>query len=1408
MSLQAAFEILLYRYSGQRDFCLGVPFANRQDTQTEDMVGLFVNTLPMRAQLEGSPTFSELLVRIRNHALDAFAHGDLPLEHLVKALGIARNLARTPLFQVSLVFHQQPPMVDGSPDIENAWEMVRLKHRPTTAKYDLSAHFEPLGKGLRANFIYDLDRFSDSTIRQLAEHFLGILKQVGEHPQTRITSLDLMSTTERTALAAWNNTTWAKSDSGHLGKLLYRRVQTTPDALALTQGHHWWTYAQLGREVSSFARGLQLRGLKPGDRAALLTHRTPQAVAVALACFHLGATLVPLSWEWPKLRLEEVIEDATPTLVIYDAEIPEDWETSFFQGSLPLEDKSLFIPLEALRIGPVKKAMEIPPELPGNTPAYLLYTSGSTGKPKGVLGTHEALANRLQSLWHSHPHGANEVGLLKKASIFIGFFTELLGPLGYGRPLVLAEPAEERSPEAILDLILRHRITRLWAFPSLLTGMASITSERRHQLRCLKYIFSSGEILPLGLSQTLAEDLPGTTQINIYGSTELASDVSLHEIPRQGMTMPAIGSPMANNQLWTLTESGALQPPHLPGELAVGGAHLAQAYWHQPIMTALQFRPDPFSGKKGARLFHTGDWVSMDPKQGMSLHRRMDQIFKVRGYRIHPRGIETILHEHSQIHDCAVVTTPGAGEMSELTAYLVAQANLKPGQIREFLGRKLPTYAVPTRYLFVKVLPRTLNGKLLIAELPRPKSASTRASAVFAPPRNQKETLIATIWTDVLGKARVGIHDNFFDLGGHSLLAAQVRARMGQALGWDLPLSSLFAHQTIAALVSHLDQLQAAPQPFVPISASGKKPIPSFAQERWWFLQQLEGGNHYQLLRGYRMNGVNALVIEEALHTVIARHQPLRTVFLERHGQPQIHLDSKKKHRLNHIDLSRIAATDDPVQDIMDRERNRSFQLHLEPGFRAIWLDMGSNEAVLILHFHHIAIDAWGMDRFREELARCYRALLSKKAPELSQLPASYADFSHWQRQRLQGEGARVLKYFWRQKLKDTPALQLPYDSPRSMWSTHSGSQVSLSFSREFTDRLTRFAQTENATVYMVLLAAYRALLQRLSDQTDFCIGTPVAHRNHPSWEPLIGACVNTLALRIRSGKNPTFEELLRCTRQETLAALDHQDLPFSQVVDTVNPPRDSSRHPLFQVMFVFFNTPQTQRGAENRTRNQLFGNPITSTSETTLFDLTLYLGVQRGKLTGRMTFSSDLFHSATVAEFCQQYRRVLRQIIANPHKKLAQLALFPNHRIRDIRRLWGGTSLQPRGPFLSDRIAAQLAVERDRIALVDDRTHFSKAFLDRQVQALATRLRHLGTGPEVPVAMCMRRSAMRGHRSTRGSAGRRGIATHSPGSTHCPLMQTTSTSQSQGSSLRCKPTTEIARCFVPPRAPRSRIYQ
>lgn len=794
MTLVAAFQTLLYRYTSQDDIVVGSFTAGRTQAETEALIGLFVNTLVLRTDLSGNPTFRDVLKRVREVVLEAYAHQDVPFDYLVRELRPARSLGQNPLFQVMLVL--APPLTT----LPAGWEPDTLAFQRDEAKFDLSLELADRPEGLICRFEYSTDLFDASTISRMAGHWQTLLEGIVADPELHLSELPLLSEAEGHQLRVeWNDTAMNYPREQCLHRLFEAQVDQTPDAVAVIYGDDHLTYRELNSKANQLACYLQQLGVKSEMLVGIYVERSLDMMVGLLGILKSGGAYVPLDPTYPAERLAFMIEDAGVSVLLTQQRLVE---------RLPRhEARVICLDTEWKIIAQQSEDNEIS-STTGENLAYMLYTSGSTGKPKGVLGTHRASINRFNWMWETYPFETGEVCCQKTSLSFVDSIWEIFGPLLRGIRTVIIPDTVLKDPQQMLQALATHSISRIVLVPSLLRVLLDAEADLESRLSHLKYCISSGEALSLELAQRFLRSMPNTVLINLYGSSEVAADATCYEIRSdKPPTCIPIGRPIANTQIYLLDRHLQLVPIGVPGELHAGGDGLARGYFKRPELTAERFIRHPFSDVPGARLYKTGDWARYRVDGNIELIGRLDHQVKIRGFRIELGEIEAALSQHPAIQQAVVVAREDVPGDKRLVAYTVAQPSqmLKASDLRSYLKAKLPDYMVPSAFVSLEALPLTPNGKVDRRALPDPDYSG---SELFVAPRTQLEEVVAACWSQMLRVERVGIHNDFFDLGGHSLLAMQVISRLRTIVQVEVSLRSFFEAPTVAQLAETIAQLK------------------------------------------------------------------------------------------------------------------------------------------------------------------------------------------------------------------------------------------------------------------------------------------------------------------------------------------------------------------------------------------------------------------------------------------------------------------------------------------------------------------------------------------------------------------------------------------------------------------------
>jgi len=1260
MVLLAAFKTLLHRYSSQTDLCVGSPIANRNRAEVEPLNGCFINTLVLRTDLSGNPSFRDLLRQVQTVTLEAYTHQDLPFEKLVEELQPERNLSYSPLFQVMFALQNVPRADLSLPDV--TLEVQEL--HSGTAKFDLTLAMEETEQGLIGTLEYNSDLFEPQTIRRMIGHFQTLLQSIQSNPDQPLATLPLLTPAEQQLLVKWNQTQADFPLEQTIHDLFEEQAARTPNQTAVVYEGQSLTYGELNARADQLAHYLQQQGVGPEVIVGLCLERSLEMVVGLLGILKAGGAYLPLDPSYPSERLAFMLADSQAPILLSQASLlphlPQhpaqiicldtDWPT--IQDYSPIQN--------------LKSKIENPQSL-----AYVIYTSGSTGKPKGVMIEHRSVVNFLCSLQEQLQVTPQDKLLAVTTLSFDIAALELFLPLVTGAQVVLVSRAVATDGRQLIEVLQQSQATWMQATPATWRLLLLAGWQGQPGLKAL----CGGEALPRELAQALLSK--GQELWNLYGPTEATIWSTLWPVPPNAERI-LIGRPIANTQVYLLDAALQPVPVGVPGELYIGGAGLARGYLNRPDLTAERFidwdlpildwrlqhenQPNPKSkieNRKSIRLYRTGDLGRYLPDGNLECLGRIDHQVKLRGYRIELGEIETLLHQHPDVQAAAVLVREDQPGDQRLVAYVVPAAEVDPGSLRTFLQQKLPAYMLPSAFVVLEALPLTPNGKLDRRALPPPQPSGAESSV--APPLTPVEQQLAQIWQQVLNLPQVERDSNFFELGGHSLLATQVMARIQEAFEVQLPLRSLFEAPTLASLAVQVTDAGAtasgATMPAVqPVARDEPLPL-SFGQQRLWFLQQLEpdsplyNGAGLVQLRGQ----LHPRALEQSLQEIVRRHETLRTRFVIVKGELVQQIEPQMTVALPIVDLSTLAEPEQSqqVQALALEVAQQPFDLTTGPLLRASLLHLSETEHCLLLNLHHIVSDAWSIGVLVRELAALYPAFIQGQPSPLPDLPVQYADYAVWQRQWLQGEVLQTQLDYWKQQLGNLPpALVFPSEARENQSaSAHAGRKYAFTLSAVLTAALKQLSQEQGVTLFMTLLAAFNLLLFDLTGAPDLLIGSPIANRNRRELEGLIGFFVNTLVLRADLSGDPSFTELLQRVKLVALGAYAHQDLPFEQLVSELQPDRALTQAPFFRVWFVLQNAPMPPL--------ELPGLTLKLTDVETGWvrhDLKLDLTEMGDQLSGFFEYKTAVFDADAIARLQVRFEQLLHQVTAHPDLTLSQV--------------------------------------------------------------------------------------------------------------------------------------------------------
>ena len=1320
--LQGAWGLVLGRLLGSNDVVFGATVSGRPPELPgiEQMIGLFINTLPIRVRYRMDEPLGALIERLQDEQTELLAHHHLGLTDIQRAAGHGGALFDTMTVLENYPF--DPASMDGS---LNGVRITGVDSYDAT-HFPLSFVVAP-GERLSLRLHYRPDVFERPVVEALLARVRRFLEAFAEDSGRLVGAVDLPSPAERATFAEWNDTGAAAPD-GTLPALFERQAARTPGDVALVCGGDRLTYAELNERANRLAHELIARGVGPEDRVALVLPRTPEIVVAILAVLKAGAAYVPIDPEYPADRIGFMLEDCRPALVLRAGDVPD-------ASGRPDHD-----PADGDRVRPLRAA----------NAAYVIYTSGSTGRPKGVTVPHAGVLNYFEAHRDAFfdPAVADAGGRRMRFAHLASFSfdTSWMGLLWmmYGHELHLIDDATRRDVEAYTEYVARAQIDLVNTTPSHFVSLREaglLDDDGRHRPAQL---LLGGEAIGEALWADLRA-VPGVSVRNFYGPTESTID-TMNQVVADG-DRPSIGGPYRGTRAYVLDAALQPAPVGVPGELYLAGVQLARGYLGRPGLTAERFVADPFGGP-GERMYRTGDLARWLPDGTIEYLGRADDQVKIRGFRVEPGEIESVLAGCEGVAQAAVVVREDRPGDRRLAAYLVG-ADLDVAAVRRFAAERLPDYMIPS-FTVLDALPLTVNGKLDRDALPAPAAAAPAGRA----PRSPQEEILCGLFAEVLGVAKVGVDDGFFDLGGDSLTATRLVSRIRSALKAELPVRALFEAPTPAGLAARLaDAAGEVRPPLVRAERPGVVPL-SYAQQRLWFLNRLDGrgaGNAaatFNMPIALRLEGELDLgALRAALADVTARHESLRTIFPDGSGTPR-QLVLPPAEARPRLEVTETGEAELPAA--LAATAGQGFDLSVEPPLRARLFALDGGAHVLMLVLHHIAADGWSMAPLARDVITAYAARAQGREPEWAPLPVQYADYTLWQRELFGSEDdpdsliSRQIAY-WKEALAGLPEeLRLPADRPRPAEASYRGGTHVFELDAELHAGLLALARESGASLFMVMQAAYAALLTRLGAGTDVPIGAPIAGRTDEALDDLVGMFVNMLVLRTDTSGDPSFRELIARVKETDLAAYGHQDLPFERLVEVLNPARSMARHPLFQVVLSFQNNPEARLELDGLTGG---AEPLGTVAAK--YDLSLYLEERQaadgtpGGIEAGLEYALDLFDPGTAESIARRFERLVRELVADPDAPIGAAEILDRSERRTILRTWaGGKGGDVERTTIPALFEAQAAARPDAPAVTCDGVTWTYGEVNARANRLAHRLVERGVGSEQFVALSLPRSA------------------------------------------------------------------
>ncbi len=1351
MTLLTAFKVLLFRYSGQTGICVGSPIANRQQKEIEKAIGFFINTIALRSDLSGQPSFQDLLAQVKQTTLEAYSQQDAPFEKVVERLVKKRDMSRGAIFQVLFVLQKddyQNVKLKNSllGNIESPRTDFGLSNEVThfgTSKYDLAIHLTESGGLWTFDLEYCTDLFKEVTIDQIGQHFIQLLDALIEQPECSVAEIDFLSIDEKQLLLeGFNGPKLDIPPDKTIVDLWKEQVILTSSKVAITFENKSLTYQELDEQSNQLARYLQQKGIKAETLVGICIYRSMEMMVGLLGIIKAGGAYVPIDPEYPQNRIEFIVKNANIQLVVGTEKslvsitsieklaIDKDWRLIASYSNEPvdvvLNPENLF---------------------------YVIYTSGSTGRPKGAMNQHGALVNRLlwaQDNYHLLPE--EDVILQKTTFCFDVSVWELFWPLITGVRLVLARPGGHKDTAYLKSIIEKEKVTTIHFVPSMLEVF--VLGVEKGNCPSLRRVLCSGEELKIKQVNDFQQKLEHVALYNLYGPTEAAIDVTHWDVPKDVSALRSIpiGQAVANTSLYVMDKQEQLVPLGVAGELHIGGIQVARGYIHEKNLTSERFINNKFTKTKNDQLYKTGDLVRWLPNGNLEYLGRIDHQVKIRGFRIELGEIEFVLSTFRTIEQSVVVARPDTSGALRLIAYVVTSGEFIQNDIKIYLKSKLPEYMVPIFILQLEEMPLSSNGKIDRKALPEVDKMVGVAKDYVAP-RTELESHLSEIWMSLLGLEKISILDDFFEIGGHSLLAMRVISTIQKEWSYDLDIKDFFLSPTIKELATRLkegDSTLLLP----PIYRKEERPLKiplSFAQERIWFIHKLMGSTHYHIPFIFQFNDqLDIEQFEKSLKILVNRHEILRTVILEEASGVAYQKVLPKDRWTMGVTVIEQPITSNELSSKIEKEVSRPIDLRKDQMLRAQMFDLVDEKRyVLVLVVHHIASDAWSGNILIKELFELYAVSKYDYSNTLSSLPIQYADYAIWQREHLRDSLLEAKLAYWEKQLNNVTPLELPIDFTRPAIQSSKGKTIYFDLDKTLTEQIYALARKENVTLYIFLLTAFKVLLSRYSGQTDICVGSPMANRGQKDVENLIGFFLNTVAMRSDLSGNPTFATLLEKVKTISLEAFSHQDAPFEKVIDRVVKVRDMSRNPLFNVLYSLQNTRFKSSVGELSNddpavflKNELDICEFPHEYNISKYDLTLNTFEEEEILSFSIEYCTDLFREETILRMKNHYIQLLHEIVTNINQEIGSINLLTAIEVNQIQTQFNDTAIDfPLEKTFIELFTTKASEQANQIALVWKEEKLTYRELDERSDHLAAYILEKKSNKNELIGICLNRS-------------------------------------------------------------------
>ncbi|TCP59138.1 amino acid adenylation domain-containing protein [Tumebacillus sp. BK434] len=1329
--LFAAHLRVLNLISGQNDLVTGVVNNGRPEVrESEKVLGLFLNTLPYRAQLDGG-TWLDLIRQCLDLDMRVLPFRRYPLAQLQVDHG------GEALFETAFNFTHFH-VLQSVLGIEGMEVLDVVQYADTNLPFLAEFSQDLFTSQVKLSLQWDMSEFDEQMIARMETYYANVLEQMVRDPEARYEQVSLLSAEESDDVFHHWNDTDASLEIECLHQLFSAKVPQFRDKIAVKAPMRTLSYEELYHQSNRVAHLLREQGAQPNRLVAVMMEKGWEQIVAVLGVLQAGAAYLPIDPSLPRERIRYLISQSEVELILTQSYVMEKFGLLTDVTTFCIDQEELF----------AGYSIEPPIQVHGSDDlAYVIFTSGSTGVPKGVMITHRGAVNTILDI-------NNRFGVTEKDSVLAMSMLEfdlsvydIFGLLGVGGTIVFPDAKQMHDPAHWSDVLLQEQITLWNSAPTMMKILVDHLNQTGASLpSSMRLVLLSGDWIPITLPKQIVQFVPAVQVVSLGGATEASIWSILYpigEIRPEWSSIP-YGRPMRNQKFYVLDQALQPCPVGTPGELYIGGTGLAIGYWKDDEKTRRSFIQHPQTGE---RLYRTGDMGRYQLDGTIEFLGRVDFQVKIRGFRVELGEIETVLSKHDLILETVVVVREDEPGDRRLVAYIqpLQGAEIEPADLRMLVREALPNYMVPSAFVFLEQWPMTNNGKLDRKALPAPEIAGRSSTHEFVAPRNELEEQLSEIWTDVLKVESVGMFDNFFDIGGHSLLAMQLMTRVTETFHVQLPLRTMFEAPSVAELADKIRHAGSSEEESVTIALVPRgEGLPlSPAQERLWFLEQLEeeGNSAYHISDAVRIAAPLELdVLQKSLNLIVSRHETLRTSFRAFEGTPQQFVE-ERDIPIRFFDVRDIPlqVREQRIKELAKEDAQTRFDLEHDPLLRMSVLREADEEYLLVLTMHHIISDAWSMGIFITELLHAYESILGAQTPTWPDLSVQYADYASWHREWLKGEQVSEQLEYWKRKLGDRPTvLELPTDHPRQPVRSTRGRSEMFNVSKQVVDRFAELGQKEQATLFMTMLTAFKVWLYRYTGQADLSVGTPIANRSRLEWEGLIGFFVNTLVIRTSLSGKLNFGEIVSQVREIALEAYSNQDVPFERLVEDLQPERNLSYTPLFQVMFVLQKDIVGETDSEHLTLTPL-GAVETETSK---FDLTMVLTETQQGLSGVLEYSTDLFEESTVKRMVKHFNTLLEAIILHPDLPIEQISFMSAEETDWLLAVAKGREIEHQpGVMLHQMFERQVEKTPDAVAVAAGLVSLTYRELNDRANRLAHYLRRIDVTPDEPVGLYMERS-------------------------------------------------------------------